>query len=134
MPYFGESGGEASRCLSERGGAKLKTLITLAIVFSMGFAAFKIVPPYFANYQFQDAIETESRFALTGYPKRNQDDITNEVYKKAQDLGLPVTRDAIHVDMTGTTCDITLDYSVPIDLKVYEFVVPFHDHADNHTI
>jgi len=120
--------------LSERGGTRLKTLVTLAIVFGMGFGAFKIIPPYFANYQFQDSIETESRFALTGYPKRNQDDIQDEVYKKAQDLGLPVTRDDIHVDMTGTTCDISLDYSVPIDLMVYQFVVPFHDHADNHTI
>lgn len=134
MPYFRNVAGEPGRRLSERGGARLKTLITLAIVFGMGFTAYKIIPPYFANYQFQDAIETESRFALTGYPKRNQDNITDEVYKKAQDLGLPVTRDDIHVDMTGTTCDITLDYSVPIDLKIYEFVVPFHDHADNHTI
>ncbi len=134
MPYSGELAGESGRRLSERGGSKLKTLITLAIVFGTAFTAYKIVPPYFANYQFQDAIETESRFALTGYPKRNQDDITDEVYKKAQDLGLPVTRDDIHVDMTTTTCDISLDYSVPIDLKVYQFVVPFHDHADNHTI
>lgn len=134
MPYSAESGGCSGPRLSERGGTRLKTLVTLAIVFSMGFGAFKIIPPYFANYQFQDSIETESRFALTGYPKRNQDDIQDEVYKKAQDLGLPVTRDDIHVDMTGTTCDISLDYSVPIDLMVYQFVVPFHDHADNHTI
>ena len=134
MPYSEEVAGDSGRRLSERGGSRIKTLITLAIVFGMGFTAYKIVPPYFANYQFQDAIETESRFALTGYPKRNQDDIQDEVYKKAQDLGLPVTRDDIHVDMTATTCDISLDYSVPIDLKVYQFAVPFHDHADNHTI
>lgn len=134
MPFSAESGGCSGPRLSERGGTRLKTLVTLAIVFSMGFGAFKIIPPYFANYQFQDSIETESRFALTGYPKRNQDDIQDEVYKKAQDLGLPVTRDDIHVDMTASTCDISLDYSVPIDLMVYQFVVPFHDHADNHTI
>ncbi len=134
MAYTPAVTGESGPRPSERGGAKLKTLLTLAILGSMVFAAVEIVPPYFANYQFQDAIETESRFALTGYPKRSQDDITDEVYKKAQDLGLPVTRDDIHVDMTSTTCDISLDYKVPIDLKVYEFVVPFHDHADNHTI
>jgi nitrogen fixation protein FixH len=134
MPYSREVAGDSGRRLSERGGSRLKTLMTLAILGSMAFAVVKIVPPYFANYQFQDAIETESRFALTGYPKRNQDDIQNEVYKKAQDLGLPVQREDIHVDMTNTTCDISLDYSVPIDLKFYQFVVPFHDHADNHTI
>lgn len=134
MAYSEEVTGESGRRLSQRGGSKLKTLVTLAIVGSMVFAVVKIIPPYFANYQFQDAIETESRFALTGYPKRNQDDIQDEVYKKAQDLGLPVNRDDIHVDMTNTTCGISLDYSVPIDLKVYQFTLQFHPHADNHTI
>ena len=119
---------------SEKGGSKLKALLTLAILAALVFAASQIIPPYFAKYQFQDAIETESRFALTGYPKRNQDDIQNEIFKKAQDLGIPVTRDDIHVDMTTGTVDISVDYSVPVDLKVYQFTLQFHPHADNHTI
>jgi hypothetical protein len=36
--------------------------------------------------------------------------------------------------MDATTCAISLDYSVPIDLQVYQFSLQFHDHADNHTI
>lgn len=120
--------------LRQRGGSKLNLLITVLIVGSMIYAAIQIVPPYFANYQFQDAIETESRFALTGYPKRSQDDIQNEVFKKAQDLGIPVKHDDIKVDMTPGTVAISTDYSVPIDLKVYQFTLQFHPHADNHTI
>ena len=118
----------------ERGGSKLNLILTVAIIGSLGYAAFKVIPPYFANYQFQDAIESESRFALTGYPKRNQDDIQNEVFKKAQDLGLPVKRDDIHVVMDTSTCAISLDYIVPIDLSVYQFTLQFHPHADNHSI
>jgi hypothetical protein len=118
----------------QKGGSRVKLLLTLAIVGSMVFAAIQIVPPYFANYQFQDAIETESRFALTGYPKRSQDDIQNEVFKKAQDLGLPVKEDDIKVEMTSGTVAISTDYSVPIDLKIYQFTLQFHPHADNHTI
>lgn len=118
----------------QKGGSKLSLLITVAILGSMVFGAIQIIPPYFANYQFQDAIETESRFALTGYPKRSQDDIQNEVFKKAQDLGLPVKHDDIKVDMTTGTVAISTDYSVPIDLKVYQFTLQFHPHADNHSI
>ena len=118
----------------ERGGSKLKLLLTLAIMGSLVFSAVKIVPPYFANYQFQDAIESESRFALTGYPKRSVDDIQDEVYKKAQDLGIPAKRDDIKVEMGSGQVSISLDYMIPIDLSVYQFTLQFHPHADNHSI
>ncbi|HXA56410.1 MAG TPA: hypothetical protein VNU84_03165 [Candidatus Acidoferrum sp.] len=118
----------------ERGGSKLNMLLAILIVGGIAYVGWKLIPPYFANYQFQDAIETESRFALTGYPKRSQDDIQNEVFKKAQELGIRVKPDDVHVVMDATTCAISLDYSVPIDLQVYQFSLQFHDHADNHTI
>lgn len=123
-----------SRRTGQHGGSKRNLLLALLIFGSIGFTAWKIIPPYFANYQFQDAIETESRFALTGYPKRSQDDIQNEVFKKAEDLGIPVKHDDIHVVMDASTCAISLDYTVPIDLSVYQFSLQFHPHADNHTI
>ena len=37
-----------------------------------------------------------------------------------------------HLD--NGSVDISLDYSVPIDLAVYQFTLQFHPHADNHTI
>jgi hypothetical protein len=119
---------------SERGGSTVNMLLAFVIIGSIGYVGFKLIPPYFANYQFQDSIETESRFALTGYPKRSQNDIQNEVFKKAQDLGIAVKPDDVHVVMDSTTCAISLDYSVPIDLQFYQFTLQFHDHADNHTI
>jgi hypothetical protein len=118
----------------QRGGSKINLLLVILIVGSVAYAGVKIIPPYFANYQFQDAIESESRFALSGYPKRNQDDIQDEVYKKAQDLGIAVKRDDVHVIMTNTQVSISLDYNVPVDLNVYQFRLQFHPHADNHTI
>ena len=118
----------------QRGGSKLNLVLTLAVLGAMAFVCFKVIPPYFANYQFQDAIESESRFALSGYPRRSQDDIQDEVYKKAQDLGIPAKRDDIHVIMSNAQVSISLDYSIPIDLSVYQFMLHFNPHADNHTI
>jgi hypothetical protein len=118
----------------ERGSSKVNLILTLLILGAMVFAGVKIVPVYFANYQFQDAIESESRFALTGYPKKNAEDIRDDIFHKAQDLGIPAQRDAIHVALGNGTVDIGLDYSVPIDLSVYQFSLQFHPHADNHTI
>jgi hypothetical protein len=120
--------------LREHGGSKLNLLLTVVILGSLIFAAIKLIPPYFANYQLQDAIESESRFALTGYPKKTVDDIRDDIYNKAVDLGVPASKDNIEVDVQNGSVSIGMDYSVPIDLKVYQFTLQFHPHADNHSI
>jgi hypothetical protein len=120
--------------IGERGGSKLSLLFTILIIGAMGFTAVKIVPVYVSAYQFQDSIEAESRFALTGYPKKTNDDIRDDIFKKAQELDIPAKREDIRLNIQNGTVEIGLDYSVPIDLKVYQFTLQFHPHADNHTI
>jgi hypothetical protein len=119
---------------NERGGSKLNLILTLLFMGVMVFIAVKIVPVFFANYQFQDSIESESRFALTGYPKKSVDDIREDLWKKAQDLGIPARKEDIRVVVSNGSVDLGVDYSVPIDLSVYQFTLQFHPHADNHTI
>jgi hypothetical protein len=118
----------------ERGGSRVKTLLTLLIVGAMIFAAVKIVPAYVDNYQFQDSMQSEARFALS-YPKKNADQVRDDLWRKAQDLSIPLAqKDDIKVMMDDTNVTISVDYSVPVDLKVYQFSLQFHPHADNHTI
>ena len=112
----------------------MSLVFTLAIVGALAFTAFKIVPVYVDKYQLQDAIEAESRFALSSYPKKSADDIRGDVLKKAQDVGVPVKTEDIQVTVTNLGVDISLDYSIPIDLAVTQWVPQFHLHADNHTI
>ncbi len=124
----------SSQTMKERGGSKRNLIITLLIVGSMVFAGIKVVPVYVDNYQFQDAIESESRFALTGYPKKSTDDIRDDVWKKAQELSIPAQRQDIQVNVANGSVSISLDYSVPVDLAVYQLMLQFHPHADNHSI
>jgi hypothetical protein len=118
----------------EHGGSKASLFLTLLVLGAMAFAMIKIVPVYFANYQFQDSIESESRFALTGYPKKTPDDVRNDIWNKAKELGIPAQKDSIKIAMDNGSVDIGLDYAVPIDLAVYQFTLQFHPHADNHSI
>jgi hypothetical protein len=62
------------------------------------------------------------------------DDVRNDIFKKAQDLGIPAKKEDIQVSMDNGYVSISLDYSVPIDLAVYQFTLQFHPHADNHSI
>jgi hypothetical protein len=118
----------------ERGGSKLKLLFALAIMGSMVFAGWKMIPPYFADYQLQDAMQTESRFAMAAYPKKGEDEIREDIWKKVQELGIPAKREDIKLTVANGVVDISADYAVPIDLAVYQFSLSFHPHADNHTI
>lgn len=119
---------------AQRGGSKINLLITLIILASMAVAAVKVAPPYVDNYQLQDAINTEAQFAESGYPKKTPDQIQQDVAKKAEDLGIPADPQDIQLDLTNGNVSISLEYSVPIDLYVYQFTLQFHPHADNHTI
>jgi len=123
-----------NRRAGQRGEGRFNTIITLAILGGMIFTGVKIVPVYFAKYQLQDSIDTESKFALTGYPKKTPDDVRNDVYKKAQDLGVPAKPEDIQVNMSPTDVEINVDYTAPIDLAVYQWAPQFHLHADNRTI
>jgi len=118
----------------ERGGSKLNFLITLAVLGAIGYAGFKVVPAYVNDYQFQDWIQQESRYALSGYPKKSTDDIRNDVIKKAKELDLPIKSEDIRVSVSNTNVDISADYSVTFDLSVYQWTHDFSHHADNHTI
>ncbi len=125
---------EARTRKSEYGGSKLNLVLTLAVLGAMGFSAVKIVPAYVTNYQLQDAFESECRFALSSYPKKTPDDIRQDVWRKMQDLGVPAKPEDVHLDISGASVAISLDYTVPVDLGVYQFNLQFHPHADNHTI
>ena len=118
----------------ERGGSKGSLVLTLLVLGAMAFVAIKIAPVYFANYQFQDSIETESRFALRGYPKKGPEDVREDIWNKVKELGIPAEKDSIKVAMENGSVEIGLDYSVPIDLAVYQFTLQFHPHADSHSI
>jgi hypothetical protein len=118
----------------QRGGSKANLFLTVVFVLILLFIGIKIVPVYFAKYEMQDAIETETRFAYSGYPKRSVDDIREEVWRKAQDLGIPAQKDAVQVELGNGSVAIGIQYSVPIDLLFYQFTLEFNPHADNHTI
>ncbi len=120
--------------IGERGGSKVQLVLTLAFLGAMIFSGVKIIPAYFAKYQFEDAIQTESKFALTGYPKKSEEDVRQDVFKKAQELGIALKQEDIRVSMQAGNVEISADYSVPIDFAVYQFTLQFHPHADNHTI
>jgi uncharacterized protein DUF4845 len=116
----------------ERGGTGVKLFLMLVILGSMVFAAIKILPAYIDNYQLQDAVESEARFAIGS--RLAAKDIRTDIMKKVKEIGIPAEDKDLQITANQGAVLITLDYSVPIDLLVYKYTKDFHVHADNRSI
>lgn len=118
-----------ARSKDEHGGARIKTLIVLIILGSAIFCAVKIVPPYFANYQLQDSMRQEAAYASA--TRKQDDDIRSDIEKKLMQLGIPADSKNIQVSDVSGNVQISVDYTVPIDLAVYQLQLHFHPQANN---
>jgi hypothetical protein len=90
---------------------------------AIAYVAIKTVPVYTGNYEVADYIRQLSIKASV--ERVNAETVQDHVVKHAQDQGLPVTRDNVKVTITSGKVRIDMDYTVPIDLKVYTWVLHF---------
>ena len=107
----------------------LRALIGLCVIVAVIYTAWKLVPPYFHDYQFQDVVSEEAR--MNTYTARSENDIRESIFKKAQDLDIPITRDQINVRREGQTVNISADYIVHVDLPAYPLDLKFHAGSKN---
>jgi len=107
----------------------IKAIIGLGIVVAGFYVAWNLLPPYFNNFQFQDAIESEAR--LGAYSDKSEDAIQEAVYKKAQELELPLRREQIKVQRAPGEVRITAAYTVHVDLPYYPMDLRFTPSSKN---
>lgn len=98
----------------------MRIVFSLVLIVALVFLGLKFVPVYYGNYSFKDYVEDESRRASYA-SGTNADTIRDEVFKKAQELDIPISREDVRVEKTGTGINavaITADYTVHLDLLV----------------
>ena len=118
---------------SERGSSRLRALMTLAFVGVCIFLGVKIIPVLVNNYQLVDSMKEEARYA--GVNRRDSESIRDDMSKKLKELEIPAKREDVHVEMIGPSMyQISLDYTVVVDLRVYQLSLHFHPQADSNSI
>ncbi|MGB6429622.1 MAG: hypothetical protein WBF06_03485 [Candidatus Acidiferrales bacterium] len=127
----GDAIGSSAR-RKERGGARIKALIWLALFAAFIYVSVEVVPVLFAEYQFQDDVQTEARYAP--YNRQSLDDVKAVVLKSAQSHDLPVTASDITVTQHGYGVQIDVTYSVTVNLMVYQWTFNFHPSATSVTL
>ena len=117
---------------SERGAGKLKAIIVTAILIVGIIAAWKVIPPYSAEYQLADKIDEIARFAVVN--RYTDDQIREQVFKTIQDLDIPAKREDIKVTNTGSKVNIVVDYTVPVDILNYHLDLHFTPLSENKSL
>ncbi len=111
----------------------LKLIFGFALFVALALVGLKVIPPYFANYEFEDSIKTEALQAT--YTTRTEEDIRETVIKQARNYDIPLTPKQVKVTRVGGfgtgTLNIEADYSVPIELPGYSTSLEFHPSTKN---
>jgi cell division protein FtsL len=122
-------GNAATKRNSERGGGHLKAIVWTMILVAFIYAAAMVLPILINEYQFQDTIQDIARFASVN--RKTDEQIKKAVLDEAQKADLPVQAEDIKVQNNGGNVHINVDYSVTVDLKLYQWTLNFHPAASN---
>jgi hypothetical protein len=87
------------------------------------FLAVQYVPVYFTAWQFYDAIRQDVKFAGTG--RDTLDSLRDDILLNAQEYGVSLEKGAVQIRSDGPFFVVEVQYSVPIDLRVYEHDLEF---------
>ena len=112
----------------------LKAITGILAIVAAIYALFQIVPPELANYSFQDDLKNVAMLGGSN-PHTTDQELIDQVVKKAQDHQITLAPEAVTVQRIGTpgapAVYVAADYSVPVSLPGYSFTLHFTPSSGN---
>jgi hypothetical protein len=121
-----------SRARGQRGAGRLKAIAYTVIVVFGFYTAYKLIPPYMAEYQLADKMQEEARFAVVN--RHGEEQIREAILKEAESLDIPLKKEEIKVLASASVVKISVDYTVPVDLMIYKMDLHFTPSSENKSI
>ena len=112
--------------------ARIKGLLSIAIVLLGVYILWLMLPPYYNSYQLQDFVESEAR--LNSYTTKTEQEILDGVVKRAHELDIPLTENQVKVMRSGSELSISAEYSVHVDLPMHPIDLHFAPASKNKRI
>lgn len=116
----------------ERGAGHLKAILWLLAFASFIYVTVKVVPILVNDFEFQDGVQTIARFASA--TRQTPEQIRIAVVKEAQKDDVPIDVKDVKVDATSGNVRIHVEYSVTVDLTVYQWTLNFHPSVSNDSL
>jgi predicted membrane protein len=113
----------------QAGSSKVKALVWTGLLIAFVYICILVVPLYVADYQFRDQMESAAQFASVN--RLSIDAIRQNLFKQAEQADMPLKLEDIKVVDHNGRIDIEANYSVTVDLHVYQWTLNFHPTASN---
>ena len=118
---------------AEDASGRFGAMFYLACLAALIFLAIKILPAYVNNYQLEDHIRQLSIQLAARGRAVTAEEVRDEVVAYAGEHGIALTADNVRVVISSHVA-IDVDYTVPVDLKVYTLKLHFTPSAENQTL
>jgi hypothetical protein len=105
-------------------GLSARQIFLLVLLVFALFAGAQYVPVYFRALQFNDFIRGETKYAAS--MRKSTEQLRTVISERAKELKIPIGPKDIHITRRGPAFQLELDYSFPIDLRIYQHTLSFH--------
>ncbi|MFQ5723359.1 MAG: hypothetical protein ACE5G6_02615 [Terriglobia bacterium] len=101
------------------GGSRLNLIVALVVIAAIILVAVRIVPVYVRNYEFEEAMRNQAKFA--GVDRKPPEALRRELLKEARELGLPEPpKLRLTVIPAPGGVRISSQYTVQVDLIIFK--------------
>ncbi len=109
--------------------SRIKVLLFFLIVIGGVFVLYKLFPPYFAYFTFQD--DLKNTVVRMQNSNTTDDEIKAAILKLAENHGLPVSEQQVHVARQGKSLSVSVDYQIHVDFPGYPVDLQFNPSTTN---
>jgi hypothetical protein len=111
----------------------MKMFLGILVIVAAVYLGAELVPPYYGNYEFTDFVKTTA--TMETYTTKPEGDIRDMIFRRAQQMDIPIMHDGIKVQRGGQqnigSLAISAPYTVHVDLALYPLDLHFQASSEN---
>ena len=105
--------------MNRHGESRIGCVFTLLVVGLVFYVAWHFVPSWYNAFSFQDEV---SKIAQSASSQRwKEDDVRKRILEAARTYEQPITKDHIRYERRGDYLTISVQYTVMLDFRFYEY-------------
>jgi hypothetical protein len=108
---------------SARGAGNLGCVLWLVVLLAVGHVLWKVVPVKIRTSEFYDVMQEQASFGSI----KSEGQIQYEILRRAEQLGIPVTKENFKIKRTREAVTCEAHYEIPLEFfgGLYKFVWKF---------
>ncbi|HUP48504.1 MAG TPA: hypothetical protein VNA04_06920 [Thermoanaerobaculia bacterium] len=115
------------RFRSQRGEGQFGCVVGLLLLLAAIFVAYKMVPIKVKAAELRGEVVDEAKHAGS----RGDDRIMKAILLKAEQTGLPVTKENVRIHRSANTIRVEVEYVVPVEFPGFTYEWSFRHVAEN---